>query len=75
MFAKLAAKSWMIDATSVAVELGNPVLSNIVMVGALAGTSLLPINRQAFEKEITKSLSADKREINLTAFDAGAKML
>jgi indolepyruvate ferredoxin oxidoreductase beta subunit len=75
MFGKLAAKSWLIDATSVAVDLGNPVLSNIVMIGALAGASLLPINRQAFEKEIAKSMSADKRKINLTAFDAGAKML
>ena len=75
MFEKISAKSWLIDATSVAVDLGNPVLSNIVMIGALAGASLLPIDRRAFEKEITKSMSADKRQINLTAFDAGAKML
>jgi indolepyruvate ferredoxin oxidoreductase beta subunit len=75
MFAKLSAKSWLIDATSVAVDLGNPVLSNIVMIGALAGASLLPIDRRAFEKEIAKSMSANKREINLTAFDAGMKML
>jgi indolepyruvate ferredoxin oxidoreductase beta subunit len=65
----------MIDATSVAVELGNPVLSNIVMIGALSGTSLLPIDCNAFEKEITKSMSADKRQINLKAFDAGMQML
>ena len=75
MFETLAVKSWLIDATSVAVELGNPVLSNIVMIGALVSTSLLPIDRRAFEKEITKSIPAAKREINLTAFDAGAKML
>jgi indolepyruvate ferredoxin oxidoreductase beta subunit len=75
MFEKLSAKNWLIDATSVAVDLGNPVLSNIVMIGALAGASLLPIDRRAFEKEITKSMSADKRQINLTAFDAGMKML
>jgi indolepyruvate ferredoxin oxidoreductase beta subunit len=75
MFGKLAAKNWIIDATSVAVELGNPVLSNIIMIGALAGASLLPIDRRAFEKEIAKSLSAGKRQINLTAFDAGIKML
>jgi indolepyruvate ferredoxin oxidoreductase beta subunit len=55
--------------------LGNPVLSNIIMIGALAGTSLLPIDRRAFEKEITKSMSADKRGINLTAFVAGVGML
>ena len=75
MFEKISAKNWIIDATSVAVELGNPVLSNIVMIGALAGTALLPIDRRAFEKEITKSMPADKRQINLTAFDAGIKML
>jgi len=75
IFEKLAAKNWLIDATSVAVELGNPVLSNIVMIGALAGASLLPIDRRAFEKEITRNMPADKRGINLTAFDAGAKML
>jgi indolepyruvate ferredoxin oxidoreductase beta subunit len=75
MFSKLSAKSWLIDATSVAVELGNPVLSNIVMIGALAGALLLPIDRCAFEKELTKSMSADKRQINLKAFDAGMQML
>jgi indolepyruvate ferredoxin oxidoreductase beta subunit len=74
-FKKLTAHNWLIDATSVAVELGNPVLSNIVMIGALAGASLLPIDRGAFEKEITKSMPVDKREINMTAFDAGAKMI
>jgi indolepyruvate ferredoxin oxidoreductase beta subunit len=75
MFEKLAAKSWLIDATSVAVDLGNPVLSNIVMIGALAGASLLPIDRRAFEKEITRSIPADKRGINLTAFDVGTTMI
>ena len=75
IFKKLAAKSWMIDATSTAMELGNPVLSNIVMIGALAKVALLPIDRRAFEKEINKSVAADKRGVNLAAFDAGAKMV
>jgi len=75
MFSKLSAKNWLIDATSVAVDLGNPVLSNIVMIGALAGTALLPIDRRAFEKEITRSIPADKRGINLTAFDVGTTMI
>lgn len=75
IFAKLAAKSWMIDATSIAMEMGNPVLSNIVMIGALAKTALLPIDRRVFEKEINKNVAADKRGANLAAFDAGAKMV
>lgn len=74
-FDRLSAASWMIDATSVGRKLGNPVLSNIVMIGALAQTGLLPFDRQMFEKEIKKTLSADKCNVNLKAFDAGALML
>ena len=74
-FEKLTANNWLIDATSVAVELGNPVLSNIVMIGALAKKSLLPICRRAFEKEIARNMAADKCEINLRAFDTGAGMI
>jgi indolepyruvate ferredoxin oxidoreductase beta subunit len=51
------------------------VLSNIVMIGALAKTTLLPIDRRAFEKEIAGNMAADKREINLRAFDVGASMM
>jgi indolepyruvate ferredoxin oxidoreductase beta subunit len=72
---KLTAQSWLIDATSAAIDLGNPILSNIVMIGALAKTTLLPISRRAFEKEIAKDMSADKCRINLQAFDAGAGMI
>jgi indolepyruvate ferredoxin oxidoreductase beta subunit len=74
-FKKLTAQSWMIDATSAAVALGNPILSNIIMIGALAKTAILPFNRRAFEKEIAKDMAADKCEINLRAFDAGAGMI
>lgn len=75
MFEKISAKHWIIDATSIAMELGNPVLSNIAMIGALAGASLLPIDRRAFEKEIAKSIPAGKRAVNLAAFDAGVTLL
>ena len=74
-FEHLSKSFWMIDATSVAMKLGNPVLSNIVMIGALAATGLLPINRGMFEKEIRKALTYEKCAVNLEAFDAGAAML
>ena len=72
---RLSAQSWMIDATAVALQMGNAVLSNIVMIGALAQTALLPINRKMFEKEIRKTLTADKCEGNMKAFEAGAGMI
>jgi indolepyruvate ferredoxin oxidoreductase beta subunit len=72
---KTSAQSWLIDATAEAVKLGNPVLSNIIIIGALAAAKLLPIHREAFRKEIVRSMSADKRAINMTAFDAGTAMI
>ena len=72
---KVSAQSWLIDATAEAVKLGNPVLSNIIIIGALSAANLLPIDRRAFKKEIARSMTADKCTINLTAFDAGAKMI
>jgi len=41
----------------------------------LEKTELLSISRRAFEKEIAKDMTADKYEINLRAFDAGASMI
>lgn len=73
--ARLCHRFWMLDATSAALQLGNPVLSNIIMIGALAQTGLLPFNRQMFAREIAKTLSRDKYSVNLIAYDAGAAML
>jgi indolepyruvate ferredoxin oxidoreductase beta subunit len=74
-FARLAARHWIFDATAAGLALGNPVLSNIVMIGALAGTGLLPIERRMFSKEIRKTLSPGKCALNLKAFDAGFSMI
>jgi indolepyruvate ferredoxin oxidoreductase beta subunit len=72
---RTSAKNWLIDATGEAVRLGNPVLSNIIMIGALSATELLPFSRREFEKEIARNMTADKRRINLAAFDIGAGMI
>jgi indolepyruvate ferredoxin oxidoreductase beta subunit len=74
-YRKLSDRFWLIDATSAALAMGNSVLSNIVMIGALAQSNLLPINRRMFEKEIRKTLAKDKFDANMMAFDEGAAML
>lgn len=74
-FARLTARYWLFDATAAGLDLGNPVLSNIVIIGALAGTGLLPIDRQMFAKEIRKTGSPDKCALNLRAFDEGFSLV
>jgi indolepyruvate ferredoxin oxidoreductase, beta subunit len=71
----LSARLWLIDATDMAIRLGNPILANIVMVGALAGSGALPLSMGDFRTITEQSLSGDKLEVNLAAFSAGMDMM
>jgi len=71
----LSHAAWFIDATEGAVGLGNPVLGNVICVGALAATGLLPLDRGLFEAVAAETFPPEKREINHAAFDLGARMV
>ncbi len=73
--AELSEASWFMDATDKAVELGNPILGNIMMIGAAAGIGALPLDRKDFAAAISENLSADKQELNLKAYDMGVGMV
>jgi indolepyruvate ferredoxin oxidoreductase beta subunit len=73
--AELSESCWFLAATDKAMELGNPILGNIMMIGAAAGIGVLPLARDDFEAVISEAMSADKLKINLTAYDLGSKMI
>ena len=73
--AELSEAAWFMDATEKAMELGNPILGNIMMIGAAAGIGVLPLDREDFQAAISENLSADKQELNLTAYDMGLGMV
>jgi indolepyruvate ferredoxin oxidoreductase beta subunit len=73
--AELSEACWFLEATAKAVELGNPILGNIMMIGAVAGTGALPLDRQDFEAVISENLPADKLKLNLKAYDMGVGMV
>jgi indolepyruvate ferredoxin oxidoreductase beta subunit len=68
---ELSAQLWMIDATDQALRLGNPILTNIVMIGALAARTELPVTLDDFRTVMQQTLSGDKLDINLKAFISG----
>jgi indolepyruvate ferredoxin oxidoreductase, beta subunit len=72
---ELSSEAWFLDATNTAVKLGNPIFGNVLMVGALAGTGVLPIDRRDFEAVISEGMPAEKVSLNLKAFDLGAEMV
>ncbi len=67
----LSRKAFFLEATEKALELGNPILANIIMIGAVSGAGILPISAGDLEKAISDNISSDKVEINLKAFAMG----
>lgn len=72
---QLSDRAWFINVTEEAMKLGNPVFGNIMMIGALAGIDVLPLDRNTFKEIISESMSAEKVDINLAAYDRGAAMV
>jgi indolepyruvate ferredoxin oxidoreductase beta subunit len=63
-----------IDATARALALGNSILVNIVMLGAMNRLNVIPFSRKDFQGAIAARLPAKQLAINLQAFDAGYGM-
>jgi indolepyruvate ferredoxin oxidoreductase beta subunit len=72
---ELSEGCWFLEATEKALELGNPIFSNIMMIGAAAGIGALPLDKSDFEAAISATLSSDKLELNLQAYDMGIRMV
>jgi indolepyruvate ferredoxin oxidoreductase beta subunit len=68
----LSKKSFFLNATKKAMELKEPIVTNIIMIGALIGMKALPLDMADIEKEIRKSFLPSKIDINLKAVSAGA---
>jgi len=67
----LSRRFWALNATEVALEMGDPIFSNVIMLGALCAIDVLPINRQGFELIIRDLLPARTLDENMKAFDRG----
>jgi len=72
---KLSGRVWFIDATDEAVKLGNSILGNIIMIGALSTVDDLPVGRDDFKAILSRTLPAEKMDDNLKAFDLGVAMM
>jgi indolepyruvate ferredoxin oxidoreductase beta subunit len=62
---------WMLDATEEAAKLGNPILSNIIMIGAISGLNLLPVGVTEFRNVIRDFFPPKLLEVNRRAFETG----
>jgi len=61
------------DATSLAEEAGDPIATNVVMLGALTESGELPFSEETMLSTLRDSLRPQFLELNMKAFDLGRK--
>jgi len=67
----LSKASKFLDATAIATDLESPIVTNIVMLGAITAMQSIPMTLQEVEDEIRRSFPTSKLELNLRAFRLG----
>ena len=72
---ELSRRVWTLNATELALEMGDPIFSNIVMLGALCAIEVLPIHRQGFELAIKDLMPSRTLDENMKAFDKGREVI
>ena len=70
---EMSTQAWFLNATEEALKMGNPVLGNVILAGALAGTKELPLQRDIFERIMAERFSGDALQKNLAAYDYGMR--
>jgi indolepyruvate ferredoxin oxidoreductase beta subunit len=68
---ELSRKSWYVNASDIALNLGAALLTNIVMVGVLAGLEIMALRSDMFEQQLEAMFQNEKLALNMQAFRAG----
>lgn len=67
-----SAKVWMVPATEKAMEMGNRMMANTILLGAIVGTGILPIKRDTIVEILRERFANPKVfESNIKALDVG----
>jgi indolepyruvate ferredoxin oxidoreductase beta subunit len=61
----------LIDAAQLAKKAGSSLTQNVVLLGALAGTGVLPVKKQSLIEAVRELVPTKHVEINLKAFELG----
>jgi Pyruvate/2-oxoacid:ferredoxin oxidoreductase gamma subunit len=54
-----------------ALDMGMPLLANIIMTGALVGAGLLPIDKDRFKDRFRMNFKKEQLALNVKAFEMG----
>jgi len=72
---KFSAKLTVIDATDEALKMGSSIYTNIIMIGALIGADLLPLDRESIVQVLADRFHGAVLDNNTKALDKGIELV
>jgi indolepyruvate ferredoxin oxidoreductase beta subunit len=71
---ELSSRTWLVNATEEAQKMGSHLFANSILIGALIGSGVLPLDKKSIEPVLRETFPKDI-EINLAAVDKGIKLV
>lgn len=71
----LSRKVYYVPATEKAMEMGSPILGNMIMMGALLELNLLPLSPAEFRETLARTFKDIRLETNLRAMEEGKRIV
>lgn len=72
---KLSAKAMFVNATEEALKMGDPIYTNVILLGALAGADVLPVGSEAMSDVLKERFPGGIYAANLSAFKKGEGLI
>ena len=72
---KLSATAKFVNATEEALKMGNPIYTNIILLGSLVGAELLPISKETIIPILEEHFPGKLLDTNIIAFDKGMELI
>jgi indolepyruvate ferredoxin oxidoreductase beta subunit len=70
---EMSGRTWFLDATQISLEMGNTILTNMVMIGALAESKVVDLTESDLRGIIRESFSGDAAQTNISAVSRGMR--
>ena len=75
LLSESGSRLYWLEATAKAMELGAPILLNMILLGALGALNEFPLSRDTFKRVVGELFIETRKEINYQALEAGADMI
>ena len=72
---RFSAKSTVVDATDEALKMGSSIFTNIIMLGALIGADLLPVDKESIVEVLADRFHGAVLDNNIKALDKGIELV